>query len=406
MVWQFYLFAYPNIPLSLTFQRWIFNDRRAHIISPIPQMNFPWNRTPTQNQLAANPDVLDDDLHCTFVNPPGSLLGANDMLENSSTHSNTADHRTSSPNHHTQPSVDPWTSGNSSSSTDHNRRNFTQGQYLTQSVSPSISQALAVPPPQIAYSCSTTTNMLPSVPNYGSWNSTPTLHSTRHYNPALGGTSIGDSSSLAMGSDYSSQSTFQKVDLNGHSSRSTIPSQYTVANHLPFVFDPNTMSTSDFSPYNTLPHQWQTHANPQPGPLRLPFMPMIPPPSAVESSRFMFVMQPQASHGEQIGYPSNQPPINQPYPFPLHSHPSSPLLSCRWLNDDVVTPCGFTGTLEALKLHCKTIHFTGSKIAQIECHWEGCDYYKHGDPTVRVMRRDCIWRHTCEIHLRLKRGSV
>lgn len=388
------LFAYPNIPLSLTFQRWTFNDRRAHIISPIPRMNFSCNRTPMQNQLAANQDVLDNDLHCAFINPPSSLFGANDTLENSRMHPNTADHQTSSPNHHTQPAVGPWTPGNSSSSPDHNRRNFTQGQYPTQFVSTSISQALAIPPPQIAYSCSTTTNMLPSVPNYGSWNSTPTLHSTRH------------SSSLAMGSDYLSPSTSQKMYLNDHSSQSTIPSQYTMANHPPFVFDPN-VSTSDFSPYNTLPYQWQTHAVPQPGPLHLPFALMRPPPLTAESSRFTFVMQPQAIHGEQLGFPSNQPPINQPYPFPLHSHPSSPLLYCRWLNDDAVTHCGFTGTLEALKLHCRTIHFfTGPKIAQIECHWEGCDYYKHNDPTVRVMRRDCIWRHISEIHLRLKRGSI
>ncbi|KAG1829537.1 hypothetical protein DFJ58DRAFT_825538 [Suillus subalutaceus] len=166
------------------------------------------------------------------------------------------------------------------------------------------------------------------------------------------------------------------------------------------------MSTSGFSPYNTLPPQWQTRAVAQPGHPSLPSIPMIPPPSAVESSQFPFVMQHHAIHGEQMGYLSNQLPNNQPYSFLLHSHPSSPLLSCRWLNDDVIIHCGFTGTLRELKLHCATVHFTGPKIARITCHWEGCDYYKCKDPTVCAMRCDLVWRHICEIHLGLKRGSI
>lgn len=376
---------------------WTFNDRRAYIISPIPRMNFHWNSTPMLDQLAENLDVLDDDLRCTFVNL-SSHLGANHMLENSRSRSNTANHQTSSPIHRIQPSVGPPISGDSSISVDYNRRNFTQGQYSTQPVSTSISQVLAIPPPQIDYS--TTTNMLP---NYDSWNNVSTLHSTQYHNPVLGGASIGHSSSPAIGSGYLAPSTSQKVYPNGPSSHSTISSQYTITNNPPFVFGP-TLSTSDFSLYNISPHQWQTHAVPQPGPLILPLTPMIPPLQTAESSQSTFVMQPHAIHSEQIGYPSSQP-INQPFPSPLHSHPSSPLVSCQWLNDAAIH-CGFIGTLKALESHCKIVHLSGPRIAQIECHWEGCDYHSRDDPMVRVMRRDCIWRHICEVHLRLKRGRI
>ncbi|KAG1829541.1 hypothetical protein DFJ58DRAFT_750677 [Suillus subalutaceus] len=297
-----------------------------HISSPpIPPMNFPWNHIPNPDQLAADQDGLDDNL----------------------------------PRYSTQ--------------------------LESVSTSTSISQSLAMSPPQIAYSYSTTT-MLPSVPNHGSqWNNTP--NSIQYYNTALEGvTSIGYSSSPVTGSGCSSPSTSQMAYPNGHSSWSTTPSQYTAVNHtpLPSIFDHN-MSTSDFSPYNTLPYQWQTHTVLRPGHLSLPFTPMMPPPLAVESSR---VIQPHASHGEQIGYAL------------------SPLLSCRWLNDDAVTHCEFIGTLEELKTHCKAIHFTGPTVVKIECRWEGCDYYKRNDPTVRVMRRDTIWRHIYETHLRLKRGSI
>jgi hypothetical protein len=196
------------------------------------------------------------------------------------------------------------------------------------------------------------------------------------------------------------------VYANDRSSQSNISLQHTVTDHMPFVFDP-TMPASDFSPYN-LPHHWQTRAVPQPGPLSLPVAPVIPPQLAAESSRFIFVIQPHASHDEQIGHPSssNQPLVHQPYLFPPHSHPSPSIRSCLWLDDGAVAHCGFKGTLKALESHCKNIHFTGPKIAQIKCHWEGCDYCKRGDPAVHVMRRDCMWRHTREVHLRLKRGNI
>lgn len=329
------------------------------------------------DQLATDQDVLRDVSQCAVVDPTSSILGASDMLR---LHSNKADNQTSSPNHHVQHSVGTWMSGDSSSSTDHNCHNFTPGQYSTRSVSTSISQSLAVPQPEIVYAYSTATNMLPPDLNYGSWNNAPTLHSTQYHNPVLGGASIGYSYSPAMGSGYSSTSS-QIAHPNGHS--------------LQFA--------SGFLPYNT---QWQTHAVPQPGHLSLPFTPMMSPPLSAGSSGFTCVMQPPASHGEQIGYLSDQPPNNQPHPFSLHSHSSSSLLSCRWLDDDAFTHCGFTGTLGSLKLHCKAVHFTGPKIALIECHWEGCDYHRRKEPTVRTMRRNCMWRHISEIHLGLKRGSI
>ncbi|KAG2158685.1 uncharacterized protein EDB93DRAFT_561370 [Suillus bovinus] len=325
------------------------------------------------------------------------------MLEKAKSQSTTIDHQTSSPVHGTRPSIGPWTSGDSSSSTDHNRHNFTRDQYSTLSVSASFSQALAIPPPQNDHS--TTINMLPFVPNYGFNNNIPTLHRIQYHNPTLGA-SIVHSFSPAIGSSYPSPLPPQKVYPNGRSSRPIISSQYTVINDTPFVFDPHT-STSDFSLYNnnSRHHQWQTHAVSQPGISSLPFTPAIPPPQAAESSQQLaFVMPPYAIHGEQPSYRSNQPPINQPPPPSLHSHPSTPVLSCRWLNDAAIH-CGFTGSLKELRLHCKIVHFSGPNIAQIECHWEGCDYHKRDDPTVHVMRRDSIWRHTCEVHLRLKRGS-
>ncbi|KAG2073234.1 hypothetical protein BDR04DRAFT_1095094 [Suillus decipiens] len=321
---------------------------------------------------------------------------------------NTADRQTPSYSHYTQPSVCPWTSGNVSNGTGHNNYNFTtQGQNLAQSVSKSTSQILKLAiPPQIAHSYS---DVLLSIPNYDSWNDAPTFHSDQHCSLASGGTGIiRHFSSSAVGSGYSSSS---MVFPNGDSSWTTMSPQpeYTVAGNTPFVFDPNA-STSHFSPYNTLPHQWQTHAVSQLGAISFPFIPMIHPPlTAEESSQptIKFITQPRASRGEQMGYPSNQPSINQPRHNSslLHSHPSTHLLSCRWLNGDAVTHCEFTGTLGALRLHCKTIHFTGSNDAQIECRWEGCEYYKRDDPTVRVMRRGCLWRHILEVHLRMKRGG-
>ncbi|KAG2364544.1 hypothetical protein BDR07DRAFT_1401156 [Suillus spraguei] len=115
--------------------------------------------------------------------------------------------------------------------------------------------------------------------------------------------------------------------------------------------------------------------------------------------------QARAGHGRNIYYPSDHTPIaNLPYSTPPRSH-SSPLpFSCRWLCDDD-TPCEFTGILDELKAHCKTSHFAGPPDGQIECRWEACTYHKRDDRTVRVMRRDCMWRHTCEVHLGMRRAT-
>ncbi|KAG1734513.1 hypothetical protein EDB19DRAFT_1155066 [Suillus lakei] len=96
-------------------------------------------------------------------------------------------------------------------------------------------------------------------------------------------------------------------------------------------------------------------------------------------------------------------PTNRPDSIPLQSHFPFPPLHCRWLSDGI--PCTFTGTLEELRVHCRASHFAGPKDAPIACQWEDCEYHRRGDRAVRVMRRDCVWRHTCEIHLFLKRGT-
>ncbi|KAG1821557.1 uncharacterized protein BJ212DRAFT_904463 [Suillus subaureus] len=131
---------------------------------------------------------------------------------------------------------------------------------------------------------------------------------------------------------------------------------------------------------------------------------MTPPPLAAEGLQMRVSSQACASHGGIICYPSDHPPIaSQPYSTPLRSHSSPLLFSCRWLYDDAL--CKFLGTLDELKAHCRTNHFSGPPDAQIECLWEACTYHKRGDHTVHVMRRDCIWRHTCEVHLGVKRGT-
>ncbi|KAG1887130.1 hypothetical protein F4604DRAFT_1234087 [Suillus subluteus] len=88
------------------------------------------------------------------------------------------------------------------------------------------------------------------------------------------------------------------------------------------------------------------------------------------------------------------------HPSP-HNHPPSPLLHCRWLHEDQI--CGFQGTLEALKAHCKAHFSTGPPHAQTECRWDRCNYKKRSNSKIRSMRRDCLWRHTSEVHLGMKR---
>ncbi|KAG1726259.1 uncharacterized protein EDB91DRAFT_1166434 [Suillus paluster] len=338
----------------------------------------------TPDQRVVDQGVLDNDIYRVFVNPSSSLPCANDIMSpsklvRSSTicpnYGFTAPHLTivSNPNHPAEPTFPG-----------------------------APSRALAIPQPQSVYPVFYPTNMFTSVSNHGASQNLPSFHNTQYYNPVLGGTIVRRSSPSAMGSDYSSSYTLQMPYPDVCLSRPTFPSEYT--NHdTPFVFDPE-MSTSHFSGYNELLYQWQNSIIPQPRPPSGPSTPVILPPLAAEFSQINFTSQPCASHGRNASYPSDQPPINQPYPITLHSHPSSPLLlSCRWLQDD--TLCVFTGTLEALKAHCKTSHFAGPPNAQIECRWEACGYHKRDCPTVHAMRRDCMWRHTSEVHLGMKRGT-
>ncbi|KAG2756840.1 hypothetical protein P692DRAFT_20713293 [Suillus brevipes Sb2] len=126
---------------------------------------------------------------------------------------------------------------------------------------------------------------------------------------------------------------------------------------------------------------------------------MTPPLLAAESLQYSFSSQTSHDRTERC-----RPPIaNHPYSVPRRSQPSPLRLSCRWLCDNVL--CEFTGTLEELKAHCKTSHFSGRQNAQSQCCWEACAYHKRGRPTEHDMRRDCMWRHTREVHLRMKRGT-
>ncbi|KAG2347881.1 hypothetical protein BDR05DRAFT_590491 [Suillus weaverae] len=147
---------------------------------------------------------------------------------------------------------------------------------------------------------------------------------------------------------------------------------------------------------NEASYQWQNFDIP---PSSGTLSPIIPPHLAAGSYRFS--SQP---HGGNIYHFSEHPPANHPYFSPPHSHP--PLLRCEWLHvvhEDTLQVCGFQGTLEALKGHCKTHFNAGPPRAQIECRWDHCDYKKRTNLTVRSMRRDCMWRHMCEVHLGMKR---
>ncbi|KAG0702790.1 hypothetical protein DFH29DRAFT_1068926 [Suillus ampliporus] len=363
--------------------------------------------------------VLDEEVYCAF--PSGSLPRANDMvwfLRRSFSVTLIIPQKRQSPTiprsdykfrvlHPTMISPNPWISSSPSSSNGYSCQNLTQGQYAThwQSFSAPKPQGF-IPQPESIYSVSypTTANMFTPVSNYGSWHNPPTLHSTQYHDPVLGGTTVAPSSSPAAGSDCWSSYLFPMQYSNIRPSHSRFP--YTVTNQdEPFISD-SEMSISDILLHNEPSHQWQYSAIHQPSPLSGPLPPMIPPPLAAEYSQISFSPQHYVNHGEHICYPSYQLPANQPYSILLHGHPSDPFLpSCRWLRDHDGTLCGFTGTMEAFKAHCKTTHFAGPQNAQIECRWEACNYHKRDDPTVHVMRRGCMWRHTCEVHLGMKRGT-
>ncbi|KAG1878819.1 hypothetical protein F4604DRAFT_1754273 [Suillus subluteus] len=350
-----------------------YKNRRAHILSPeylasvgprIPRcfLSFLFYSIIMPDRLVVNQEILDDGVYCTSANPSSSLPCTNsDMMPPSNPRSSTTTcpnryhglavpHPITipSPNHGGQSATlsGPRMSDAPSSSTSYTCYGGTQEQCLTQSVSG-----------------------FKPFSSCASWHNPSTLHShSSQYDPMLGGTC-----SPAMRHNYRLSQAFQM--------------------YYPDVYPE--IPTSDFRLYNESSHQWQNSAIPQPGLPNGILPPMKPPPLTAEALQLRFSSQARAT---------DHPPIaNQPYLTPLHS-PSSPLLhSCRWLCDDA--SCEFTGTLDELKAHCKRSHFAGPPDAQIECRWEACTYHKRDDPTVHVMRRDCMWRHTYEVHLGMKRGT-
>ncbi|KAG1726260.1 uncharacterized protein EDB91DRAFT_1254402 [Suillus paluster] len=341
---------------------------------------------------------VDDDTGCPSANLSSSPTLDIDtmfpsMLQNSTTYPNLGfavvvrPTMVSSPNHLAQPALPgPRMTDGSPSSTGYSCHNFNQVKYSIQSVSTPNPWAMAIPQLHSIYSVSSPT-IPTSFSHYGSWNNPPTLHTSQNDVPVLG-------------RDHSSSYTFPMQYSNVHHSHPAFPSQYTRTNQDIYFTSDYEMPTA---PYNNLPQQWCDSVISQP-PRNVPLPPIVPPPLAAESSQIRDALQPFSSHGGNICYPSDQPPTSHPHSIPFQSHPSSPLLlSCRWLRDDV--PCEFAGTLEELKVHCKTAHFSGPPNAQIECRWEACEYHKRDDPAVRVMRRGCMWRHTREVHLGMKRGA-
>lgn len=85
-------------------------------------------------------------------------------------------------------------------------------------------------------------------------------------------------------------------------------------------------------------------------------------------------------------------------------HSPSTIFSCGWLVGENTT-CGFEGPLDAFKAHFMQSHPSGAQNAPNSCRWQGCDYRKRDNATIKVMRRDCLWRHVRETHLRVKRNA-
>ncbi|OJA09598.1 hypothetical protein AZE42_10952 [Rhizopogon vesiculosus] len=91
--------------------------------------------------------------------------------------------------------------------------------------------------------------------------------------------------------------------------------------------------------------------------------------------------------------PTSPPGRSRGDPSRSHTHASRP---CQWLG------CVFEGSINELKAHFISNHLTGPQGAPVECLWDGCHYFRRGQPGVRTMRRDSTWRHILEIHLRVK----
>ncbi|KAG1722331.1 uncharacterized protein EDB91DRAFT_214400 [Suillus paluster] len=170
------------------------------------------------------------------------------------------------------------------------------------------------------------------------------------------------SGSPAMGSNYSSSYTSQTQNLNDHTSDALVSPQYTIANSDNPEPD---MLTYDPSSYNGF-HQWPN---------------------------FFTAQLPSQS----------QPPASQTPSILVQKHTSYPFFVCYWLRGD--TRCGYEGTVEQLRQHCQRSHLRECRDACIQCRWEGCEYHTRGDPSIHVMRRDCMWRHINEVHLNHRRTT-
>ncbi|KAG2362442.1 hypothetical protein BDR07DRAFT_1031161 [Suillus spraguei] len=128
-----------------------------------------------------------------------------------------------------------------------------------------------------------------------------------------------------------------------------------------------------------------------------------------------------AQHGSLPAGPPDQPAPPMAPSQPIHRNPPSPPSSgrhrrtqtqktyplpskirCYWLDEDN-TPCPFKGSFDDLKKHFKNSHLSGAQNSLGRCRWQDCQYQKRADPTVHDMRRDCVWRHVREKHLKIKR---
>lgn len=151
-------------------------------------------------------------------------------------------------------------------------------------------------------------------------------------------------------------------------------------------------------------------------------LPEQPGPSMAHSRLATRFSHPDIGHGNDTSNPSYHPPSIQPYQhLPCHNsrsrrdsrrrrgshasgthHSSSTTFSCGWLVRENTT-CGFEGPLDAFKEHFRGNHLSGSQDAENVCCWRGCKYRKRDNANIRGMRRDSVWRHVSETHLKRKR---
>jgi hypothetical protein len=114
-----------------------------------------------------------------------------------------------------------------------------------------------------------------------------------------------------------------------------------------------------------------------------------------------FYPRPDLPHRNSLSRPScrrrRKSHTQEPQPSP------SPTYSCYWVKEDN-TFCGHKGSEIKLRKHFRT-HLSGPQNALIKCRWLGCQYKKRTDSTVNTIRRDSMWRHVRERHLKIKRPT-